>query len=290
MIEFSKKELLAINQLGGGVDSVGGLAEKLGLSIPQAYVVVRGLIKKRIVFKNKGVLEFEKRPFISLLVRVLFGHENLAKNLFGKRLCFLAEMVDKPLKVDIIAARCGSTTELVYKFIQDARLIGLVKKTLVGYSLNEDNWPQMKEFLVELIRQDSLFDERLPVGSKIYSREGDRILFSLRDSFKEATLTAFSIFNKYRIKLFLLFNYYIYPKTKLSVQDVFDHAAIIAEKENDYRLRLYVCLFYLKNRTKLSDKGEIVRKIIDAYIGKKVSGYPSRSDILEKCELYDIRL
>jgi hypothetical protein len=290
MIEFSKNELLAIVWLGKGINSVDSLAKELRLSIPQTYVVVRGLIEKKIVVRNKGLLEFEKQPFISLFVRVLFGHENLVNNLFGKRLCFLSEIIDGPLRADVIATKCDSTLELVYKFIQDARLIGLIKKTPFGYMLNEETWPQMKEFLVELIKQDMWFDERLPVGAKIYLRNKKGVLFSLRGSFKEGVPTAFSIFGKYGIKVHLLFNYYFYPKTNLSIQDIFDHSVVIVEKENEFGLKMFICLFYLKHRSKLSNEGEVVRKIIDAFIGKKVEGYPPREEILEKCELYDIKV
>jgi DNA-binding Lrp family transcriptional regulator len=281
---------LAVIQLANGKVTVASLAKALNLSIPQTYAVVRGLIEKKVIIRNKGLLVFEKRVSVSLLVRVLLEHNNLANNLFGKRLCFLSEIAENPLTVEVLSLKCASTPELVYKFIQDARKIALVKKTPFGYLINEENWPQVKELVVELVKEESLFDDRLPVGAKIYLKNKKGALFSLRGSFKDATLTAFSIFGKYGIKLLSNYNYYFFPKAKLSIQDVFDQAALIAEKENDYRLKLYVCLFYLKNRKSLSDSGEAVKKIIDAFIGKKVEGYPSRSDILEKAKLYDIRV
>jgi DNA-binding Lrp family transcriptional regulator len=290
MIEFSKNELLAISYFAEGKNSINLLAKAMKLSVPQTYTIVRKLLEKKIILKSKGLIEFEKKTFISLLVRVLQDNKNLVNLFFGKRLCFLSGIIEKPLSINLISLKCDSAPELVYKFIHEAREIALVNKTPFGYLLNSEEWPQIKELLIELIKQDTLFDDILPIGSKIYQKNKKGILFSLKKLFDKASLTAFSIFDKYGIKLNSNYNYYFFPNTKLSIQDVFDHAALIAESEKDYRLKTYVCLFYLKNKNNLSDSGEIVQKIIDSFIGKPIEGYPSREEILQKAKLYDIRI
>jgi len=113
-------------------------------------------------------------------------------------------------------------------------------------------------------------------------------LWDLRRSLKQqdATLTSFSAYNEYGIKLGLRDYYYTLPKKELSIQEVFIHSLDSAE---DYRQRLFCVLFYLKNRDELKGARHPMMKSIWAVLrGEQIKGYPTKDDIEEQAELYGI--
>ena len=68
--------------------------------------------------------------------------------------------------------------------------------------------------------------------------------------------------------------------------EIFIHSLDSAE---DYRQRLFCVLFYLKNRDELKDARHPMMKSIRAVLrGEHIKGYPTREDIEEQAELYDI--
>ena len=103
---------------------------------------------------------------------------------------------------------------------------------------------------------------------------------------QDATLTSFSAYSEYEIKLGLRDNYYTLPKRELSIQEIFIHSLDSAE---DYRQRLFCVLFYLKNRDKLKDaRHPMIESIQVVLRGEHIKGYPTREDIEEQAELYGI--
>lgn len=102
----------------------------------------------------------------------------------------------------------------------------------------------------------------------------------------DATPTSFSAYGQYGIELALRDNYYILPKKKLSIADVFLHSL---DSAGDLTHKLFCILFYLKNKDKFESIKHPMVKEIDAVLqGKKVMGYPTVDDIRDRAELYDI--
>ncbi len=90
----------------------------------------------------------------------------------------------------------------------------------------------------------------------------------------------------YGILLGLRDNYYTLPWRVLSIQEVFIHSLDSAE---DYRQRSFCILFYLKNRDELKDvRHPMMESIRAALRGEDIKGYPTRDDIEEQAELYEI--
>ena len=119
----------------------------------------------------------------------------------------------------------------------------------------------------------------------IKSYENSVLFKSLKQ--QDATLTSFTAYEDYGIKLGLRDNYYTLPKRELSIEEIFIHSLDSAE---DYRQRLFCVLFYLKNRDELKDARHPMMKSIRAVLrGEHIKGYPTREDIEEQAELYGIQ-
>ena len=103
---------------------------------------------------------------------------------------------------------------------------------------------------------------------------------------QDATLTSFSAYADYGIKLGLRDNYYTLPKRELSIGEIFIHSL---DSTEDYRQRLFCILFYLKNRDELKGVRHPMMKSIRAVLrGEHIKGYPTVEEIEEQAELYGI--
>ncbi|MBN1234490.1 MAG: hypothetical protein JW999_00395 [Methanotrichaceae archaeon] len=111
----------------------------------------------------------------------------------------------------------------------------------------------------------------------IRSYENSVLFRSLKP--QDATLTSFSAYNEYGIKLGLRDYYYTLPKRELSIQEIFIHSLDCAE---DYRQRLFCVLFYLRNRVELKDAWHPMMKSIRAVLrGGHIKGYPTSTSELK---------
>ena len=103
---------------------------------------------------------------------------------------------------------------------------------------------------------------------------------------QDAMPTSFSAYRDFGIQLGLRDNYCTLPERELSIQEIFIHSLDSAE---DYRQRLFCILFYLKNRDELKDiRHPMMESIRAALRGEHIKGYPSREEIEEQAELYEI--
>ena len=107
-----------------------------------------------------------------------------------------------------------------------------------------------------------------------------------------ASFTAFSAYEQFGIKILSPTNYYYFPFEKsLSLRKVFMHSLYVADIDKEYRLCLYVTLFYLKHKRKL---GLIQHHLLDTMKevlkGKQFEGYPTLAEIKEKAQIYDIHI
>ena len=137
---------------------------------------------------------------------------------------------------------------------------------------------------------EEIIDNRIPVNSIIYHKNEQEILFSTNFEIP-ASKTAFSLYEKFGIKLFLPTHFYYLPNRKLSKKEILLHSIYIIKKERDYRYLTYLALFYIKFRGEfLRIKDPVLKKIDNILKGDKIEGYPTFKEIREKAALYDIRL
>jgi biotin operon repressor len=199
----------------------------------------------------------------------------------------LSRLGQSPRSLEALAEETGISSDTVYYYLQGFRPLGIVSRSRQGkaylYSFNYIIWPDLKDFVtalqefqvLRLVPRDALL---------IRSYENGVLLKSLKQ--QDATLTSFSAYADYGIKLGLRDNYYTLPKRELSIGEVFIHSLDSAE---DYRQRLFCVLFYLKNRDGLKDARHPMMKSIRAVLrGEHIKGYPTRDDIEEQAELYGI--
>ena len=77
----------------------------------------------------------------------------------------------------------------------------------------------------------------------------------------------------------------------LSEKEIFIHSLYVAEKEKSIRDYIYVALFYLKYRKKLSSvKHPLINSLLQILKGKIIPGYPGLEEIKEKTEIYNITM
>jgi predicted transcriptional regulator len=280
-ISFSQSELKAL-RLVESFDNPVELSKVLKISTSQAYRVIKSLKTKGVIVNNSLAVV----PYLKKLVLLLQKYENLISLFRDSNLAILLHFLfERTVKEVTDLTECNEQT--VYKAIQKARLIGLVLKVKNNFVINGVNWPQGKDFFEELLRQELSFDKRTPKDAVIFYKSEKEIIFSTKNKL-DAVKTAFSAFENFGVKLYSATNYYYLPKRKLSPQEVFDHALMITKKDMDYRNLTYLAIFLLKN--KITSRDEVVKKIYQVFGGTPVYDYPSRSDLKEKANLYDVKL
>jgi len=153
------------------------------------------------------------------------------------------------------------------------------------YTFNFKLWRELKDFVNALLEYQAM--RLVPRDALIIKSYEDRVIFkSIRA--QDATITSFSAYEKYGIDLGLRDNYYTLPKRELSIQEIFVHSLDSAWESFQ---KLFCALFYLKNRDKLDAIDHPMIKDLKAVLqGERIKGYPTLEDIMDRTDLYDIKL
>ncbi|MFH0875430.1 MAG: hypothetical protein V1859_05815 [archaeon] len=283
---FSKTGLRILHQVSIGQDNLKEIAKAIKKSDKQIYRECKKLIDEGYIKLDRGKILPERQPHISLLLQVLREHDNVTGLFSGCGTLIFASLINKK-SIGQICEETGLKKSIIYRKINQASNIGLIYKK-DGYVLNEKLWPKALDFFQELDRVNKTVDRRVPATSEIFYKNNDEIVFS--DNAKiDAAKTAFSVYNDYGIKLYLLTNYYYLPKKKLTKNDILLHSIYIAEKSG-VREIIFVSLFYIKYKNKISIRHQMLEKIDRILMGEKIPGYPYLSEIKSRCDVYDIRI
>jgi predicted transcriptional regulator len=278
-VSFTKSELEAL-RLFDSFENINELAKVLTKSKSQTYRLLQKLNEKNIIDDGKLV----NLPYLKKLVLLIRKNKNLTKLFSGSGLAVLLQLLYSK-KISEIALLLDSDEQTVYKIIQKARQIGLVKEEEKKYVINEKNWLEGKDFLESLYEQEMSFDQRIPKNSIIYFKSEKEIVFSTEEEVN-ATLTAFSAFNKGNVNFLPVTNYYVLPLQRLSTQKIYAHALKVVEKNWDYRLLLILGVFVLKNKI----RNDLVSKnLFKVFAGINVKDYPSTNDLKEKASEYGVK-
>ncbi|MCK5107849.1 MAG: hypothetical protein KAQ83_03920, partial [Nanoarchaeota archaeon] len=118
-------------------------------------------------------------------------------------------------------------------------------------------------------------------------------IFSCKQELKltnELKKTAFSIYEKYDIKILSVTNYYCLSKDQLIKKDILRHSLYIVEKEQAIRNLIFLALFYFKYQKEFNTQHLILDNLKLVLNGKNIKGYPSYNEIKERAEVYNIKL
>jgi len=287
-MNLSKPELRVLEQIAKNNTKVLEIAHALKKSDKQIYRTSKNLIEKGFIELSKGKITAKKTTHNTLLLQLLSQHPNLVEILSSNGIKILTATLD-PKDVNQIINKIGLKKSLIYQKLKQASDVSIIKKENKSYVINAKLWEKLKEFLEEYRRFIESVDQRIPANSTIYKKTNKELLFANKGKI-DATLTAFSCFEKFGIKLLLTTNYYTLPKRKLSKKEIFMHALCIVEKEKTIKYLIFISLFYIKFKEELSIKHQIVDKLDLILKGKDVPGYPKEQEIKDRAEIYDIRI
>ncbi len=275
-MRLSISEIKAIANL----KSIEDIARALEISVSQAYRIKKNLKEKGIIDDS---MKIQNRMHIILLARLLKRSEKIAIPFSGTGLDILKSLIE-PTTIKKVCEKTGLHKTTVLKKINQARRLSLIIIEEKTYRINEEVWPDAREFLEELKRFEEKTDDRIPLDSIVYSKEGNEVLFSNEEEL-DATKTAFSAYENYGIKVYTTTNYYVIPKRKLTKREVFRHSLKIAKGNTN--LLILAGVFYLRFKKELSTVDDETRKDLDKIIsGKRMKGYPSFEEIKERSEMY----
>lgn len=289
-MQLSQTELRVLEQVADGTERIEDIANNLHKSNSQIYRAKQNLSEYGFLHLINRKLKPERSTYSSLILQLLSKYPNLTEPLSDSGFRIFTSIL-KPKSIEEIMRDTNLKKSTIYKKIKLGRNISAVTKYKNRkFTINEKIWPNLKNYLEEFHKLDETIDKRIPVNSVIYYKNDDEIIFSNKAELN-ATLTAFSKFEKYGIKLFLPTHFFYLPNRELSKKDVLLHSLYIVDKERDYRYLTYISLFYFKFREEfLKIKHPILKKIENILSGKKLDGYPTLDEIKEKGLLYDIRI
>ena len=289
-MRLSQTELKILEQIAKGNKDIINISEVINKSSKQIYKASQSLKDNEFLYLSKGRLEPRIATHVTLLLQLLAKHPNIIQILSGSGIQILASLLQQKTVKEIVT-ETGLKKSIIYEKINQAYNISVVvRKKKQKYVINKALWDNLRGCLEELKKLDDITDIRVPANSIIYYKTKGEIIFS-NESELDATLTAFSAYENYGIKLLLTTKYYYLPNKTLSRKEIFVHSIYITEKEGDIRLLTYVALFYVKFKKEFNSiKHPLLEKIKKVLKGKNIRGCPSFEEIRDRAEIYDIRL
>jgi len=287
-MNLSKPELRVLEQIASGNTKITEIAHAIKKSDKQIYRTSKNLIEKGFIEVSRGIITAKKTTHNAFLLNLLSQHPNLIKVLSGNGIKILVAILS-PKNIKQIAKEINLKKSVIYQKMKQFYNMSIVRKEKKNYVLNIKVWDKLKEFLEEYNKFLETIDKKIPANSIIYKKTDKELVFANKSKIN-ATLTAFSCFENFGIKIFLTTNYYTLPKRKLSKKIIFMHSLYIAEKEKTVRYLIFVSLFYLKFKKELLVKHPIIDRLNLVLKGNKFSNYPTLQEIKEKADMYDIRI
>ncbi len=282
---FSRTGLSIVQQLAESQNRIAEIATAVHRSQQQVRREAQRLEQNGLIELRRGRIAPRNIPLTNLLLRLLSSYPNLIPLLADSGLSILSLLLT-PKTIGEISAATKLKPSMIYRKLQNARDVSIVKKEKNQYHLNTEIWPELAAVLNEWRLFEQTVDWRVPVGTIIYHKTGTEILFSTNEKITAAK-TAFSAYQKYGVKLLLPQDYYIFPPRKLSKKEIFLHSLAVTEKEKTVRHLLFLAIFYQKHRNDLSRiVHPLLQDIKDILRGKSITGYPSLLEIKEKIEMY----
>ncbi|MFH0970734.1 MAG: hypothetical protein V1776_04725 [Candidatus Diapherotrites archaeon] len=288
-MELSKTELLILEQIAQGNQMVPGLAKALQKSEKQIYVGIKRLVNKDFVTLHRGRVKGTHDLPTTLLLQLLSETPYVSPVLSDSGIPIL-QLLETPQTAQQIIQKTGYRKSIVYQKLKKGIGHNMIVEKEKTYQWNPKLWLLLQSFLQEITKHEQTIDARVPPSSVIYFKNKDEIVFSTKEEL-DASLTAFSAYKDFGIKLYNITYFYYLPKKKLTAEEVFRHSLYVAEKTSEIRHIIFVALFYLKHRKKLSKiQHPILEKLNRTFYGEKFGGFPSLQEIKDRAAVYDLEV
>ena len=279
-ITFTEKELELLHHLSNGNDNVDKLSASMGISKPETYRAIRMLRSKDVLDDDKSIT-ISKCAFAKRLFLIMSEGKGMSRFFSDKRLDVLMSLM-KPKSLESISISTGLSQSYIRKVLSVQTKGGMVQNISGVYRINDDMYPKVRPFLESLSDHLEMFDARIPRTAEIIERRNDEVIYSVRGDTDDEP-TGFSAFEEYGIKGFNLDRtYHTTVNEKPSMDKVFRDAFTIAEKENDWRLRMELMLFFEKNRKQLKAPPGFLSIYNRIIAGHNESGWPSKDDLEDR--------
>lgn len=286
---YSRSELLLLSEYSRGNDRIGSLAEKMRISITQAYRIVETLRKKGVLSLDSGTISVENKTHLILLLNILRNYRDAYIPLSDSGLEILLTM-DEPSTMKEISIVTGLNLSTISRKIKQMSALSMVVKQGSKYSLNEKIWKELPELCSETKAYEDNTDLRVPSGCRLYHSDKDLAVFSSPSELRFKA-TAFSVFGLYGIKLLSGLRYYTTGEDDVTLEEAFLHSLWIASKDGDWRLKMLSLIFYAKNRELLQDVHHPMRDEMDRILaGDVVSGWIPTREMQERADMYGVKL
>ncbi|MDR1691211.1 MAG: helix-turn-helix domain-containing protein, partial [Candidatus Methanoplasma sp.] len=192
---FSKKEMLMLQSVSHGVNTVAGLSSSMDISTPRVYAIASALREKGAIHLEDGMIIPERHTYLNLLLTMLHDHGSASDNLSGNGMDLLAELLTEKNAAELSDV-LGEDRRTVMSRINKMKRNGLVYKDGRSYKINDVFWPELRKLIAEYDTYRKTIDLRVPPDSRIYFRSGDYAVFSSgRDI--DYHKTAFSRYGEY---------------------------------------------------------------------------------------------
>ncbi|MCL2148500.1 MAG: transcriptional regulator [Methanomassiliicoccaceae archaeon] len=288
---YSKPELLLLSHVGRGAASVADLCTATGLSKVQVYRTVASLDKKGAVRLDSGGVAVRDQAHLYALMNVMHDSASAVTLLAGNGLDVVKELRE-PRTARDVSQRLGVSQRTVSRSIKGMMNVGMLSKDGDTYTINARMWPELPPLADRYADYAESFDERVPIGSRIYRKSKGSVVFS-NDRDLCFTKTAFSRFEEYGIGIYLDTHYYCDLAGPPTVGEIISHCLDVISVERNWRLRMMALIFYKKHR----DGSEIVthpmiaelEQVLRTKVGK-VEGWIPLREMQERAEMYGVDL
>lgn len=277
---FGEKELQVLYHMSRGRRTVSELSECLGISVPETYRKIR-LLRSKDVIEGKDPIRIGRCPHAKRLMMLMSEGPGMAKYLSGDCLDVLVSLL-APCTPEGISEVTGISESHVRRILRLEIEGGFVRKTDGEYSLECDALPDIRPFLMSYRDYTEVSDPRLSDDSEILFRKGRDVVFS-SDSDQGFRPTGASVFEEYGMHgMSDSPGFFTTEAGELSLDDMFEDAVRIAEAKNDWRLRMYNELFYIRNSGMLDPPSDFLEKHGRIMSGDRIDHWPSKEDIEDR--------
>ena len=254
------------------------------LRVSKSYLskTLKSLLEKGFIkVERRGKRKFyslAENPFLELILKILRKNPRILE---GKREILLAKL-NEPKSLAQLQAETNLSLKQILEYLKEFQSLGITEKTNGKFRILDKD----VERLAELLR----------IKKGIVWEKGKECLIESEKP-REGSLTAFSLFPSYNLKIFPDRFYYYYPKKRLSIEEIFIHSLKFSKTQQQLIL---ATLFYLKNKYRMEgSKLKILAKKyqvsfllnqIFQFLTKKECSLFSYKEFMEKAKEYGITL
>jgi transposase len=287
-MQFSKTELKVLEQLALGKKQITAIAKALDKDKSQIYRIIKSLSEKGFLSLHNKKIKPSEKIHVQILLQELSKQSSFINDISGCGLKLYLCIQKNPKTLQEIEQETSIKPSTFFLKLKTARKKSLIRTIENKYVFNSDFWSELNEFFTQLKKYEEVVDNRIPAGSVIYYKNDKEIVFSTKAQV-DATLTGFSAYDRYGIKIYTIDNDYYLPQKELTIKEVFTHSLYRTEKEKSIQNLIILSLFYVKHKEKLSEiSHKILENINKLLQGNEIQGYPLLSEIKERAEIYDI--